>query len=291
MIVVIGKSGQLAQELNITKGKRDVVFLGRNEVNVFDSLKFASVINQYRPTVIINASAYTAVDRAEKDVEAAFALNRNAVKTIASYCQQSICRLVHVSTDFVFDGNKSEPYNISDSTNPLNVYGRSKLAGEHAIQSKLANDYAIVRTSWLYSSFGSNFVKTMLHLMNERDEIYIVGDQIGSPTYARGLAEYIWTLTQMKNIAPIHHYSDVGEISWYDFACEIYRLGKLHRLIKRDVDLKPISTNEYPTLAKRPRYSVLNCAKTNNTYYGDMLGFMFKNLKENAKDVFNITSI
>lgn len=263
MIVVVGKSGQLAQELNFTKNEREVAFLGRAEVNVLNSKLFIAVLKKYQPTVIINAAAYTAVDDAETDFDAAFALNRDAVEIIAIYCQEAGCRLLHVSTDFVFDGEKSTPYKVDDAPNPLSVYGLSKLAGEQAIQRTMDHNYAIVRTSWLYSSFGHNFVKNMLRLMNERDEISVVNDQIGSPTNARGLAEYIWTLVESDKLVPVYHYSDAGEISWYKFACEIYRLGKLHGLIQRDVRLKPITTKDYSTSAKRPRYSIL---QTNLTH-------------------------
>lgn len=257
MIIVIGKSGQLAQELNATKRDKEVIFLGRDEVDVFNKLKFTNVLNKYQPTVVINASAYTAVDKAESDAENAFALNRDAVKTIAIYCKQINCLLVHISTDFVFDGKSSEPYKVNDIPNPLNVYGLSKLAGEKAIQNIMNQNYIIIRTSWLYSSFGNNFVKTMLRVMNEIDEVSIINDQIGSPTYARGLAEHIWSLIDLDNPALIHHYSDAGQATWYEFACEIYRLGKLNGVIDRDVKIKPVNTASYCSPAKRPRFSVL----------------------------------
>lgn len=257
MIIVIGKSGQLAQELNVTKADREVRFLGRKDINLFDESKLFSALKNYPVTAIINASAYTAVDKAEVDIHSAYALNSEAVRFLANYCQQEQIRFIHVSTDFVFNGSKTEPYVVSDKPHPINVYGQSKLAGENAIHHAMDNNYAIVRTSWLYSCFGDNFVKTMLRLMNERKELGIVADQFGCPTYARGLAAFLWQLCDQAGTVPVYHYSDGGQVSWFEFAKEIYSQGRDQGLINREVKLTEITTEQYRVAAIRPKYSCL----------------------------------
>ncbi|MFY8273996.1 dTDP-4-dehydrorhamnose reductase [Pseudoalteromonas sp. SSDWG2] len=281
MIVVIGKSGQLAQELKATGTHREVTFLGREDIDLFDRDKLFGTLSEYKPQIIINASAYTAVDKAESDEAAAFKLNCEAVESLAQYCSLYECRLVHVSTDFVFDGSKNQPYEVDDNTNPLGVYGASKLAGDEAIQEVMQNGYAIIRTSWLYSCFGANFVKTMIKLMNERSDLGIVSDQIGCPTYARGLAEFIWQLVDSKEFNGIYHWSDLGVASWYDFAVEIYRQGKELGIIRNTVTLNAITTNDYPTPAKRPKYSLLKADSRSRTQWQDNLHDMMVNIERN----------
>jgi len=281
MIVVIGKSGQLAQELKATSGIREVRLLGRNEINLFNQRSLTETLNSLRPTAVINASAYTAVDKAESDKESAYELNCDAVKNLAEYCETEKVRFIHVSTDFVFDGEKSSPYDIADTTQPLNVYGKSKLAGEQEILNIMRANFTIVRTSWLYSSFGSNFVKTMLRLMNERSELRIVSDQVGSPTYARGLAEFIWDLAKEDEIESIYHYSDHGIASWYDFAMAIQQFAFDEKIIDVKIPIRPIPSSDYPTAAKRPSYSVLKCSNRieNCEHWQTNLHLMLKLLK------------
>ncbi len=175
--------------------------LGRNDVDITSITNFSQVIEQNSPSVIINASAYTAVDKAETDIDAAYALNKTAVEIMATVAKSYDIRLLHVSTDFVFDGQSNKAYGVNSSTNPLGVYGESKLAGETAMTNLYPENSAIVRTSWLYSSFGNNFVKTMLRLMAEKDDLGVVADQMGCPTYAKTLATFLWKLAETKKLS------------------------------------------------------------------------------------------
>ncbi|WP_105253988.1 dTDP-4-dehydrorhamnose reductase [Pseudoalteromonas sp. T1lg75] len=281
MIVVIGKSGQLAQELKATSANKQVIFLGREDINLFDEDALTLKLNKYKPKVIINASAYTAVDKAESDEQAAFKLNCDAVASLAEYCSENNVRFIHVSTDFVFDGKKETPYEVNDKTSPVSVYGASKLAGECAIQELMDSEYAIVRTSWLYSTYGNNFVKTMLRLMAERDELGVVADQIGCPTYARGLAEFIWNLAEVSEVSPIYNWSDLGAASWYDFAVEIYNQAMKLGLLSKEVKISPISTSDYPTPATRPSFSLLKADSASSLEWQ----FNLKNMLEELKSM------
>lgn len=258
--VIIGKSGQVAWELmRSIPSNIDAVALGRDDINLFDEESISKTLSQIKPDIIINASAYTAVDKAEEDKEAAFALNGNAVGFLAKCAKQLDARFVHISTDFVFDGTNNTAYLTSDSPNPINVYGASKLAGEKAIESIYPENSVIVRTSWVYSSHGNNFVKTMLKLMQERDQLKVVSDQVGCPTSANGLAKFLWRLAQCDNFnnKVILHYSDLGISSWYDFAFEIYSQSTVKGLLKSPCLIEPITSSEFPTAASRPLFSVL----------------------------------
>jgi dTDP-4-dehydrorhamnose reductase len=216
--------------------------------------QFVSVL---KPDVIINAAAYTAVDKAESEVELAYAVNQYGVAHLAKAAAKHEARLIQVSTDFVFDGRHSTPYRPDDQPNPLGVYGASKLAGEKAA-IELCNDVVIVRTAWVYSSHGHNFVKTMLKLMAERESLSVVDDQIGTPTWARNLAEVIWKICLQPDIKGIYHYTDAGVASWYDFACAIQEGALSLGLLERQIPISPIPSSAYPTPAKRPAYSVLD---------------------------------
>lgn len=257
--IIFGKSGQLANELLATKpNSYSAKCFGRNDIDLLNVQNVEALLQTETPDVIINASAYTLVDKAETDTEAAYALNELAVKNLAVLSQKNNIRLIHVSTDFVFDGAKSQSYKPSDETNPKSIYGKSKLAGELAIQELHPDNSVIIRTSWVYSSFGNNFVKTMLKLMNDRDELGIVVDQIGCPTYAKELAYFIWALSEEADINAIYHWSDLGVTSWYDFACAIYEKGTKLGLITSSTSIKPIPSSSYPTPAERPKFSLLN---------------------------------
>jgi dTDP-4-dehydrorhamnose reductase len=256
-IVVIGKSGQLAHEIMHLAGDDTVHCLGRDNINILDAVSFASVLNRFQPEGIINASAYTAVDKAESNAKNAYALNHTAVRNLATYAKQHHCHLVHVSTDYVFGGDKGSPYQIHDSYNPQGIYGASKAAGEKALLDIYPQASCILRTSWVYSNHGNNFVKTMLRLMAEKPELGVIDDQIGTPTWARDLAKAC--IYAIKNrVSGVHHWTDNGVASWYDFAVAIQSLALEKGLLTHAIPIKPIPSSAYPTPAKRPHYSVLD---------------------------------
>lgn len=264
-VLIIGKSGQLANELiteqpNIIEAR----CLGRADVDITKTESIDKAISDFQPQIIINASAYTAVDKAESNQEAAYNLNQHAVANLARSAKKHQARLLHVSTDFVFDGNNNKAYLINDKTNPTCIYGASKLAGEQEILSIYPENSAIIRTSWLYSSFGNNFVKTMIKLMQEKDELGVVCDQIGCPTYAKGLAHFLWKLTSVESLDNIYHWSDYGVATWYDFAVAIQENAFNKGLLTKKITIKPIPTSSYPTPAVRPSFSLLNA---NQSYY------------------------
>jgi dTDP-4-dehydrorhamnose reductase len=259
MILVIGKNGQLAQHLAFTLG--NAVFYGRDTLDINNDQQLAELVTKINPEIIINASAYTHVDKAEKEQIDANQTNHIAVKNLAILCLEQNIRLIHISTDYVFAGDNYKPYKENDATSPLSVYGRTKLAGEQAIISHYKNAPAniaqpvIIRTSWLYSEHCTNFVKTMLHLATTRNSINVVSDQIGSPTYAQDLAEIISQCVTNHDIKGIFHFANSGVASWYDLAQAVMEIANI------DCHIIPISSSQYPTLAPRPYYSVLNTAK------------------------------
>jgi dTDP-4-dehydrorhamnose reductase len=256
-IVVIGKSGQLAHEIMRLAGDDSVHCLGRDDINILDAVSLATVLNRFQPEGIINASAYTGVDKAESDQKNAYALNQTAVANLATYAKKHHCHLVHVSTDYVFGGDKGTPYQVDDSYHPQGVYGASKAAGENALLDIYPQASCILRTSWVYASHGNNFVKTMLRLMAEKPELGVIDDQIGSPTWARDLAKAC--IYAIKNqVSGVHHWTDNGVASWYDFAVAIQSLALEKGLLMHAIPIKPIPSSAYPTPAKRPHYSVLD---------------------------------
>jgi len=261
-VLLIGGSGQLGRELQYCKpADIELLALASASLDLRESEEVTARVSGFQPQVVINAAAYTAVDRAESERELAFAVNgqgaanlAQAARTVGAYC-------IQVSTDFVFDGVQSHPYLPMDQTNPLGVYGASKLAGEQLALGAYPEGVAVVRTAWLYSAFGNNFVTTMLRLMGERESIGVVADQVGTPTWGRGLAEALW---QMCRVQPkgIHHWTDAGVASWYDFAVAIQEEGISCGLLAREIPILPINTVDYPTPAKRPVYSVLDKTET-----------------------------
>ena len=261
--VIIGKSGQLANELvaKLPEGV-EVLSLGRSDVDITSYNDLSARVQQFQPNVIINASAYTAVDKAEFDIDAAYAINETAVEIMARIAKENNCRFLHVSTDFVFDGESNLAYDVSSSKNPTSVYGASKLAGELAIKRIYPENTAIVRTSWVYSTFGNNFVKTMLRLMKEKEQLGVVGDQIGCPTNAKGLAQFLWLLVSHDDLEQVYHWSDAGVASWYDFAVAIQELGLKHGLLNKTIPIIAIASSAYPTPAKRPKFSLLNLSES-----------------------------
>jgi dTDP-4-dehydrorhamnose reductase len=257
-ILVTGANGQLGRCLQKAAANMPGFtfhFLGREHLPIDNHLLTREVLHALKPVCVINAGAYTAVDKAESEQEMANNANGYAVGNLAKYCNESDAKFIHVSTDYVFDGKAKKPYLETDVTNPVNAYGASKLLGETlALQENPQS--IIIRTSWVYSSYGSNFVKTMLRLMNERDVIRVVSDQFGSPTYAQDLADAILSMSVAKDGPKgIYHFSNQGVISWFDFACAIRDLAGLN------CNVEPITTELFPTPAKRPEWSVMDCSK------------------------------
>ena len=262
-LVVIGKSGQLAWE--IARLAPEAVCLGREDVDITSSEDIAAKLDKVKPDAVINASAYTAVDKAESDEKNAYLLNQTAVANLAQYCKSNNVFFVHVSTDYVFNGEKGSPYTVDDAIEPQGMYGKTKAAGEAEVTSVLPEASAILRTSWVYSSHGNNFVKTMLRLMAEKPQLGVIDDQIGSPTWAKGLARACVEAASHRT-AGIYHWSDEGVCSWYDFAIAIQQLGLERGLLEQAVPVKPIPSSAYPTPAKRPHYSVLDKTLTRETF-------------------------
>ncbi len=258
-ILVTGSKGQVGSELQILSKDYNYNFLFTDR----DTLDITNeeAINNFTQTnnidIIINCAAYTAVDKAEQDRKNANKVNHLATQVLAEIAKEYDIKLIHISTDYVFDGKNYKPYSENDATSPNGIYGATKLAGEKAMQAINPENSIIIRTSWVYSSFGANFVKTMLRLGKERDSLGVIFDQVGTPTYASDLAKAILDiLPQIKNkTVEIYHYSNEGVLSWYDFAKEIMRMAKI------ECEINPIETKEYPTPTTRPHFSLLNKAK------------------------------
>ncbi len=240
----------------------DLIAVDIDELDITKHDDTFDFIVNLKPDLVINSAAYTAVDGAEEDRELAFQVNGKAPAFIAEACDHIDARLIHISTDFVFDGEKNSPYSVVDAPNPVGVYGESKLQGELAIRRLMPTRSTIVRTSWLYSSSGSNFVKTMIRLMSEKDSLGVVVDQVGTPTCAKGLAEIVWQFGARDDLSGTFHWTDGGVASWYDFAVAIQEEAIWLGLLEKAIPIKPIKTNEYPTPAKRPPCSVLDKSAT-----------------------------
>mgnify|MGYP003609662188 CR=1 FL=1 len=277
-ILVTGATGQLGSELSVLSpsySQYEWIFADRTRATLDNLELLQSQLESIKPHIILNCGAYTAVDKAESEKELAFTINNSAVSLIAKFAKENNTRLIHISTDYVFDGSSSKALNEEAETNPVNVYGESKLAGEIAC-IKENPESIIIRTSWVYSKFGNNFVKTMQRLMQERDEINVVNDQIGSPTYAADLARAMIDIVQSVEWVPgIYNYSNEGEISWYDFALSIKEFGGY------DCKVGGIPSSSYPTPAKRPNFSLLNKTKIKSAYNLDI-----PNYKESLKKIF-----
>ncbi len=264
-ILVTGANGQLGQELRQLEtrfGNYRFFFAGRDTLSIDDKDSIESLFQEFQPGYCINCAAYTAVDKAESEKESARKINAFGAGFLAEACKEFSTSFIHISTDYVFDGTSSKPYKESDRTSPVNYYGESKLEGEKLV-SAVNPESIIIRTSWVYSEFGNNFVKTMLRLMKERDSLNVVDDQIGSPTYAADLAEAIMKIissTGGGNAAGIYNYSNEGEISWYEFALAINELSG------SNCKVNPISSSQYPTPAKRPQYSLLDKSKIQSQF-------------------------
>ena len=255
--LLIGANGQLGSALRKTRPRDvDLIAYGRGDLDLAVGTDIEARVGQNRVDLVINAAAYTAVDKAETEEALAFRVNAQSVASIARAAQQMGARFLHISTDYVFDGAKGAPYLPGDPTAPLGVYGRSKRQGELEALAGCQNSL-VVRTAWVYAEQGTNFVKTMLRLMAEKPQVRVIADQIGTPTYAASLAGALWTLAR-TDTSGILHYTDSGVASWYDFACAIQEEALAMGLLKTAVPVLPIPTSEYPTPAKRPLFSILD---------------------------------
>ena len=283
-ILVTGSKGQVGSELQelSTNYKYNFFFTDKGTLDITNQDAIKKFVELNKIDTIINSGAYTAVDKAEEEKELADLINHTAVKNLAQIAKDTNTKLIHISTDYIFDGKNHMPYIETDATSPIGVYGKTKLDGEKAIQDISPKNSIIIRTSWVYSSFGNNFVKTMLRLGKEKDSLGVVFDQVGTPTYARDLAKAILEILPKisNNKVEIYNYSNEGVLSWYDFAKEIMSLAKL------DCKINPIETKDYPTPTTRPHYSLLNKLKIKNKfnnkipYWKDSLDECLKKLGE-----------
>lgn len=262
-ILVTGANGQLGSELSVLSANYPQYkwfFAGRTQITLDNLELLKTQISEIQPDIILNCGAYTAVDKAETEKQQAFTINELSVRQIAKFALDNNAKLIHISTDYVFDGTSSSALNEQAETNPINVYGASKRAGEIACL-EVNPDAIIIRTSWVYSKFGSNFVKTMQRLMQEREFINVVNDQVGSPTYAADLAQAMMDILESSKWIPgIYNYSNEGEISWYEFALTIKELGGYNS------NVGGIPSSSYPTPAKRPEFSLLDKKKIKEVY-------------------------
>ena len=269
-ILVTGSTGQLGQSFQSIRAgylDYDFVFTSREQLDLSNETSIVDFFKHNTFDIVINCAAYTAVDQAESEPELANQINNLAVQQLANLAKQHQVKLIHISTDYVFSGELYRPYLETDKLEPHGVYGRTKFQGEQAIQKTLKNSAIIIRTSWVYSEYGNNFVKTMLKLGQERKSLNVIFDQVGTPTYAKDLASAIMTIIQSQEFnqtqfkTNVVHFSNEGICSWYDFAKTIFELTGIQ------CQVNPIETKEYPTLAKRPHYSVLSKAKIKKMYH------------------------
>ena len=263
-LLLTGAGGQLGQtfqayfpDSNLPRKYR-LLTADIREMDLTKKESISDFLDSQIPSLIVNCGAYTSVDTAEVEVEAARKVNDHAVSWIARWASENSCRVIHISTDFVFDGRKREPYSPLDETNPLGAYGETKLAGESHILELLPKSGLVLRASWLYSEYGHNFVKTMIELMKRKSELGVVNDQIGSPTSTHSLVQVLFRIIEHGTSNGVFHWCDGAVISWYEFAIEIQRQACKYGLLSRGITIKTLTTEEYPTLAIRPLYSVLH---------------------------------
>jgi len=287
-VIITGANGQLGWELQqIESDEVTVHAFNSSQLNITDLAQAQTIIANIKPDYIINAAAYIAVDKAESDSDGAFAVNTKGVENLANICKKFNVKLIHVSTDFVFDGSKNTPYKVTDTPTPLGVYGVSKLQGENIIRELLPSSSCIIRTAWVYSIHGNNFVKTMLRLMQDKNELSVVCDQVGTPTWANGLANTIWqlVLSPKTDLPALLHWTDNGVASWYDFAVSIQELALEKGLITKNIAISAIPSSAYPTPAKRPNFTVLDKTEVEQVlgkktiHWRKQLSTMLDNLK------------
>lgn len=282
---MLGGGGQVARAVaSVASAAHTVRAKSRGELDITDEAALVAEVKEYRPDWIVNCAAYTAVDQAEIDLPAAHETNVTAVGALARVCAGFGCRLLHVSTDFVFDGSSNLAYRPTDRPNPLNAYGSTKLGGERLVLSAGA-DAIVLRTAWVYASTGRNFALTMLRLMREQDEVRVVCDQIGTPTWAASVAQGIEGILRAAPGGGIYHWTDSGLATWYDFAVAIQDEALARGMLSRAVPIIPIATSEYPTPARRPSFSVLDSESTRAAigirprHWRHSLGMMFDELR------------
>ena len=262
-VLIAGAGGQLGQELQTSAPEHiEVIALGHAELDVGSAEAVARVVNETLPEVIINTAGYTAVDRAESDQDAAFEVNASGARNIATAAALVKARLIQLSTDYVFDGCAGQPYRPEQEPRPISVYGSSKKAGEDAVIEVLGDGAVVVRTAWLYSRHGKNFVKTLLQLLGEKDELVIVADEVGTPTWAHGLAQAIWQMASLDSLHGIQHWTDAGVASWYDFAMAIRDEATEQGLIETGASIRPVRAADNPRPARRPAFGVLDKTAT-----------------------------
>lgn len=260
-VLLTGAKGQLGNCFcDRLPNEWDVLATDSDSLDITDLAKVKQIVAEYNPDVIVNAAAYTAVDKAETDAELAALINEQGPKNLAQAAAEVGCRLIHVSTDYVFDGQSTVPYRETDMTNPLSVYGRTKLDGETAV-TETHPDAIIIRTAWVFSEYGNNFVKTMLRLAKDRDVLGIVADQRGCPTYAGDIAQAIIDLLKNKAKGGVYHFCGDKEVAWNEFAEAIFTVAIQQGILPKSPQVNGITTEQYPTPAKRPKYSSLDCEK------------------------------
>jgi dTDP-4-dehydrorhamnose reductase len=261
-VLIYGGGGQIARAVRAAAAvQHEIAVETHTQVDIGNAKQVTRSLQEFRPDWVVNGAAYTSVDLAEDQPAQAQAVNDTAVAVIANATAMAGCRLLQLSTDFVFDGESNRAYLPSDAANPLSVYGTTKLAGErHALRASKSN--IVLRTSWIYAADGRNFVLTMLRLMREKNELRIVSDQIGVPTSARSVAAVIWGLIEADSVGGIYHWADLGVASWYDLAVAVQEEARIRGLLTDDIPIVPIKSVEYPTRAKRPAFSVLDSTIT-----------------------------
>jgi dTDP-4-dehydrorhamnose reductase len=258
-VLITGGHGQVGRELQATAPSTwQVIACGSAELDVTRPEAVREVLERERPAVVIQAAAYTHVDRAEQDIHEAERVNVMGALNVAAGAARVGARMIHISTDFVFDGKQEHPYLPNDPPNPVSVYGRTKLAGEREVSRATGGAALTVRTAWVYSEHGRNFVRTMLRLMGEQERLRVVSDQVGTPTWGRALAEALWRAAERSDLRGVVHWTDAGSASWYDFAMAIQQEACGLGLLRKAVPVDPISSEEFPAAAHRPRYSVLD---------------------------------
>jgi dTDP-4-dehydrorhamnose reductase len=285
-VLVTGSAGQLGQDFCDVLRRQGVDLLAPDceQMNFLQPESIREGIHAAAPQWVVNCAAYTQVDKAEQDRDQAFMINRDAARVLAESAQAVDAAVLHVSTDFVFSGQHGQPYLETDTTDPLSVYGQSKQEGEAAVLKACANSI-VLRTAWLYGARGQNFVKTMLRLARERDELRVVADQVGAPTWTRDLADAMWQLMQQQQ-SGLFHYCNDGQASWYEFACAIVEQARMVGYPLKVAQVIPITTSEYPTPATRPAYSVLSSVKIQALldkpipHWRQSLGLMLKELQQ-----------
>jgi dTDP-4-dehydrorhamnose reductase len=286
-VLITGSGGQVGQALvRAAPAGAELIALGHDALDIADAEAVQALVATRRPDLIINAAAYTAVDKAESEPEVARRINEAGPANLARAAASCGSRLFHISTDFVFDGESSVPYRPGDTTRPLSVYGVTKLAGENAVRQVLGEAALVLRTAWVYAATGRNFLLTMLRLMRERGSVRVVADQVGCPTSAGSIAEALWKCAAAREIGGIHHWTDSGVASWYDFAVAIAEEWAQRTGAAAPARVLPITTADYPTPAKRPRFSVLDKSAT-----AAVLGLTPRHWRQNLRTVIGEISI